>query len=274
MKSRPETEKEGMQMTNEEMLRIAMRQSAEDMGCRPEDFTLDHPVIVPFRLGKNARRYLKEPITCNLVTYGNNVVAGAADEVSDIVSEYIRRYTFYHCLETPNMQWLNDRLAAKGHRVCFMAEYYLPDLNRIPDLRCRYETRVLEQKDFAELYLPEWGNALCEERKQLDVLGVGAYDGGRLVGLAGCSADCGEMWQIGVDVLPEYRRQGIASALTSALAREILARGRVPFYCSAWSNIRSVRNAVKSGFIPAWAEMTAKPVSVVEELNRTPEEKG
>jgi predicted GNAT family acetyltransferase len=74
------------------------------------------------------------------------------------------------------------------------------------------------------------------------------------------------MWQIGIDVLPAYRRQGIASALTGALAREIMARGKVPFYCSAWSNIRSVRNAVKSGFIPAWVEMTAKPAKTVADI--------
>lgn len=81
------------------------------------------------------------------------------------------------------------------------------------------------------------------------------------------SADCDTMWQIGVDVLPGYRRQGIASALTSRLALEILKAGKVPFYCAAWSNIKSVRNAVKSGFRPAWIEMTAKEYSVVEEMN-------
>ena len=125
----------------------------------------------------------------------------------------------------------------------------------------------MKQGDFRELYMPEWSNALCKNRKHLDVLGVGAYDGNTLVGLAACSADCEDMWQIGVDVLPKYRRQGIASALTSTLAKEILSRNKVPFYCTAWSNIRSVRNAVKSGFIPAWVEMTAKPATIVDEMN-------
>ena len=46
-----------------------------------------------------------------------------------------------------------------------------------------------------------------EDRKELDVLGVGAYEKGRLIGLAACSADCDTMWQIGVDVLSEYRKQ-------------------------------------------------------------------
>ena len=254
-------------MTNQDMFRIAMQQSAEDIGCRPEDFLEKENVTVPFRLGKNARKYLKEPITCNLVSYGNNIVAASSEEVAGLVEEYIGRYEFYHCFEAPNMHWLNERLAQTGHKICFMAEYYLPDISRIPELGCAYELRVLEQKDFGGLYVPEWSNALCEDRKSLDVLGVGAYDGGRLVGLAGCSADCEQMWQIGVDVLPEYRRRGIASALTSRLAGEILERGKVPFYCTAWSNIRSVRNAVKSGLIPAWVEMTVKPAEVVDRMN-------
>ena len=148
-----------------------------------------------------------------------------------------------------------------------MAEYYLPNLSRLSELPCSYTLRMLEKDQFEELYLPKWSNALCSDRKELDVLGVGAYDGNELIGLAGCSADAKEMWQIGVDVLPEYRRRGIASAITSKLAIEILARNKVPFYCSAWSNIRSVRNGIKSGFIPAWVEMTVKPVDVVNELN-------
>lgn len=123
-----------------------------------------------------------------------------------------------------------------------------------------------EQEDFAQLYLPEWSNALCEKRKHLDVLGVGAYDSGKLIGLAACSADCDIMWQIGSDVLPEYRRQGIASTLTNKLAREILARGKVPFYCAAWCNIKSVRNAIKSSFCPAWVEVTAKPIGFVDKM--------
>ncbi|MBP5726298.1 MAG: GNAT family N-acetyltransferase [Clostridia bacterium] len=255
-------------MTNQEMLKIAMMQSAEDIGCSADDFMKKENVRVPFHLGQSARRYLKEPITCNLVSYGNNVVAAAADEVFAEVSEYIGRYEFYHCFETPNMHWLNRRLEEKGHKICFMAEYYLPDLNRIPDLTCAFDMRLLRQSDFQDLYLPEWSNALCKDRKQLDVLGVGAYDKEKLVGLAGCSADCEEMWQIGVDVLPGYRQRGIASALTSALVKEIIRCGKVPFYCSAWSNIRSVRNAVRSGFIPAWVEMTAKPAGIVDEMNR------
>ncbi len=57
-------------MTNREMMEIAMRQSAEDMGCREEDFKTNRNVVFPLKLGKNSRKYLKKPITCNFVSYG------------------------------------------------------------------------------------------------------------------------------------------------------------------------------------------------------------
>ena len=83
-------------MTNQELLQIAMKQSAEDIGCKADDFLLSDNVTVPFHLGVNARKYLKKPITCNLVSYGNNVVAAVMDEVAGGVAEYIGRYEFYH----------------------------------------------------------------------------------------------------------------------------------------------------------------------------------
>lgn len=255
-------------MTNKEILQIAMQQSALDLNCRASDFLLSTHVITESGIGPDARKYYSEPIACNLVSYGNNIVASVREEYKEIVEAYINKFEFYHCFETPNMHWLNGRLSERGQKICFMAEYYLPDVEKLNVLACDYELRVLKQPDFRDLYRAEWGNALCEARKELDILGIGAYDRGTLVGLAGCSADCDTMWQIGVDVLPEYRRKGIASALTSRLAFEILERDKVPFYCSAWSNIRSVRNAVKSGFIPAWVEMTAKPENFVDEMNR------
>ena len=254
-------------MTNKDILRIATEQSAEDMGCRADDFLKTENVVVPFRLGEAARKYLKLPITANFVSYGNNVVVAVTEPVRELVTDYAQRFDFFHLFETPNLHWLNDRLIKEGHKVCFMAEYFLPDLNALRPLACGYELRLLTPGDFAPLYLPQWSNALCAQRKELDVLGIGAYEGERLVGLAGCSADCEGMWQIGVDVLPAYRRQGIASALTSRLAWEILQRNKVPFYCSAWSNLRSVRNALKSGFAPAWVEMAVKPTAIVDAMN-------
>lgn len=254
-------------MNNQEILRIAMEQSAEDLCCMAEDFEKNENIIVFSKENEKARKYLTLPFSCQLVSYGNNIVASVSPELEEITREYINRFTFYHCFETPNMHALAEKLRPYGLDICFMAEYFLPDVHALKALSCPYELRVLTPNDFTSLYLPEWSNALCEKRKHLDVLCVGAYDGEKLIGLAGCSADCETMWQIGVDILPDYRKKGVASALTSRLALEVLKREKVPFYCCAWSNIASARNAIRSGFRPAWVEMTAKTKEFIEMMN-------
>ena len=255
-------------MTNQEILRIALEQSAIDSNCRPEDFLSGKQTVVLSQPHPDARRYLKLPFFCDLTTYGNNIVASVSEEIVEPVKAYIEKYTTYHCFETPNLLVLMEILRPYGYDVCFQAEYFLPDVELLRPLDCPYPTKWLTPDDFTDLYRPEWSNALCEERKHLDVLGIGAYDGDKLVGFAACSADCDTMWQIGIDVLPEYRRKGIASALTSRLALEILNRGKVPFYCCAWSNLQSSRNAIKSGFRPAWVTLTAKKKEFIDQMNR------
>jgi predicted GNAT family acetyltransferase len=75
---------------------------------------------------------------------------------------------------------------------------------------------------------------------------------GNVAGVAGASADCDLLWQIGIDIQPEYRNRGIAAALTNRLAIEILERGKIPYYGAATSNVASQRTAHRAGFKPAW----------------------
>lgn len=252
-------------MTDEFIKNTALTQSAIDLGCGPGDFLASDGRVVISKTDSRARRYLKLPFVFQLVSYGSNAVVSCREELVGFAKGFIAREDFYHCFETPAIYELNSVLEEYGARVKFMADYYLPSVKLVEDAvkanRCDFTLRVLTAKDFGKLYLPEWSNALCADRFELDVLGVGAYEmtasGEKLIGLAGCSADCEDMWQIGVDVLRDYRGQGIAKAIVARLAAEIMERGKVPFYCAAWSNIRSRRCAMASGFRPGWVELTA-----------------
>lgn len=255
-------------MTNKEILDIAMEQSAIDSGCSKEDFIYSKNKVVISSINSNARKYLELPFYCDLTSYGNCIVASVSKDLKSIVTSYVNKYPVEHCFETPNLIVLQEKLKPFGLNICFMAEYFLPDMTTLKPLPCEYEIKVLSPQDFKDCYLPAWSNALCEKRKQLDILAVGAFDKTKMIGLAGCSADCDEMWQIGIDVIPEYRRKGIAAALTSTLAVETINRKKVPFYCCAWSNIKSIRNAIKSGFRPAWVQATAKKIDYINEINK------
>ena len=90
------------------------------------------------------------------------------------------------------------------------------------------------------------------QRKHLDMLGVGAYDGEKLIGLAGCSADCDEMWQIGVDVLPDYRRQGLARNIMNALSRSACELGLGAMFLEVREQNSPARALYRSD---GWAEV-------------------
>ena len=253
-------------MTNKEIYQIALQQSAYDCNCKTEDFLSEQNIVTLSKPHPKARKFLPLPFECDLVSYGNNIVAQVSERTRNAVEEYIGRYDVHRCFETPFINVLNEMLTPYDLKVCFMAEYFLPDVTILKALDCGYELRVLQKAELEGLYTEQWSNCLTFHDRERDVLAVGAYDNGRLIGLAGCSADCETMYQIGVDVLSEYRRKGIASVVTSRLALEVLAMGKVPFYCAAWSNIKSVRNAIKSGFRHAWIELTARTTDFVYKL--------
>ncbi len=254
-------------MNNTDVMNIALNQSAKELNCTVDDLICGENRVVISKYSSEARKYyVQKPFFCNMVSYGKNVVASIDERIADFVKYYLSKFTPEHCFETPAIHLLTREFQKYGIAPCFMAEYFLPDMNVLKPLECSYEIKILTPEEFADLYKPQFSNALCEKRKHLDMIAAAAYDNGEIIALAGASADCDTMWQIGIDVLPEYRRKGIASALTSTLASEIVKLGKVPFYCAAWANIASVKNAFKSGFKPAWAELTCVEFERIDEM--------
>jgi predicted GNAT family acetyltransferase len=78
---------------------------------------------------------------------------------------------------------------------------------------------------------------------------------GRIVGVAGASADCKTLWHIGVDVVEGERGRGVGRAMVSRLTAEVLARGCVPYYSTTVSNLRSSRLALGLGYRLTWVEV-------------------
>lgn len=89
-------------------------------------------------------------------------------------------------------------------------------------------------------------------------MAVTAYDGDKMIGLAGCSADTKLFWQIGIDVLSDYRGRGIGTMLVQLLKNEILRRGPIPFYGTSLSNLHSWKIALNCDFYPAWIAIETK----------------
>ena len=72
-------------MTNQEILQIALQQSAFDCNCNAEDFLAIENKIVLSKKNEKARVYMPLPLECDLVSYGNNIVAQVSPRMKETV---------------------------------------------------------------------------------------------------------------------------------------------------------------------------------------------
>ena len=103
-------------MTGDEILGIALEQSAIDSGCRPSDFLSPAGCIVVSRADPRARRYLELPFDCDLTCYGNGIVASVAEPLVEPVRGYIERFPAVHCFETPNLLVLDKLVTVSEYK--------------------------------------------------------------------------------------------------------------------------------------------------------------
>lgn len=134
--------------------------------------------------------------------------------------------------------------------------YYLPDADakriEIPaDYKWFSQDEIDNYKENNEFH-----NALCYSPTQPDVYAVAAPDGkGGYKGMAGASNDGLYVRQIGIDIKNEYRGEGLATKLVTSLKQQIIDDGFLPFYGTSESHALSRSVGVKSGFLPAFAEV-------------------
>ncbi len=258
--------KEGMYMTNQEILNIAIKQSIDDYSLDVGDFSTNGIVIKRSKpVGPKARNYLVKQPYLNFVYYGNTLVVLCNEEIERFVEKYTGKYKneLYRVFDAPQITALNNELEKHDQCIAHIAEFFLPDVDYRPVINSSIETKILFGDEVESLYNDKrFTMALHYNRKttRRDEIAIVGYINNEIVGVAGASNDSCTMWQIGIDVLPGNRNQKIASTLTYLLSQEILKCGKVPFYCCAWSNIASKNTARRAGFRNAWIELTAKNI--------------
>ena len=119
-------------ITREEILHTAMRQSAADCSCAPEDFRKAAPVVVESRASQDASRYMKLPHICMLVSYGSNVVVSCRRSLVPEMTVWADRAAEnpYHSFVPPLLDDLNRILKKADAQAAWMSSYFLPE----PDL--------------------------------------------------------------------------------------------------------------------------------------------
>lgn len=239
------------ELSTKRLLEIARDQLAVDLNCAPEDLSRDGFIFREAAELPGRRPFPREATHFEMVTMGRGVVVSATPDLLPRLREKLHGKT-------------RDEAFSMSF-VYGQGLYYLPDPDCVPDLSpaAGYTLRVLEREDILALYpgggisavpLEGFGYALQgrADHPRPDALAVAAYRDGAIAGIAGCSKDCEMLRQIGIDVLPEHRRAGLAAVLVAALTKEIIRRGKVPYYGVATPNIPSQRVACRCGFFPAW----------------------
>lgn len=242
------------------MHELLARQLAADF-CLTENEALDaqHHFTV-FSPRPDRRQYMEiAPCILKIAVVGGKLLFTGREDVIARCRELYRDANAPWFMEARNLAALDRELEVFGAcirhaRPFFTAETIAPVDTQ--DLAiAQYEGEQIEvfrgDDRFGEAY------GFCDTAP--DMLGVGALRDGQIIGMAGASADSPYLWQIGINVLPEARGQGVAGMLVALIRNGILARGRLPYYGTSISHLESQRVALAAGFRPAWFELVAAP---------------
>lgn len=181
-----------------------------------------------------------------IMAYRNAVVVCMSQDISSKVKDMLRGMTRDEIFEMPLVY---------GQTI-----HYIPDPAYVYQLRKRpgLDFQILFDEQILSLWsLKGFENSLeFDEHGETPAKAVSVAMGNKkVVGVAGAAPTVvPDMWEVGVDVLPEYRNQGIATSLVNSLTKELLDRRIVPFYSASVTNIGSQLVAARSGYLPAWVD--------------------
>lgn len=251
-------------LSKSEVQLMARMQLAKDLACSPRDFTRPSNTVMPFQV-QEGRRPFQEREFLYVACFGRGAVFSVDPLIQGAVEEAAARRKGPEWFEHGTMRELDRILEPHGWEMGDVHLAYLPEfLLRRADSGLA-PVRWFEGAAVRQLYEnPSFPNALTYRPDSFrpDVLAVASCDEkGEITGLAGASADSRKFWQIGIDVLPGNRREGLGSYLVNLLTAEIIRRGVIPYYATQAGNIASQSIARKCGYYPAWVEMHASPIS-------------
>lgn len=194
-----------------------------------------------------------------MCTFGKNIYIRGNKEICEWAeskfasdeAKYIMNYDSLFQIEYKLREY-GKRLRGEHIRFLYGGSVQVEE----PQIGCSFKT--FEQGDMPKLFRwKDFNNAL---NYNSDVIAIGAFDGDKLVALAGADNNMEPLWQIGIDTIPEYRQKGIAVYIVNRLAREIVAKGKIPFYTTWSANIASCRVALSAGLFPGWLEYYSEDI--------------
>jgi len=243
-----------------EIIDLAKKQLALDYNCQLSDFESEGNTITDNKLLEGRRVYDSEGCFLKILCMEGKAIVSSDEKMKPWLEEKIIKKDANWLFDYGNLRLIENKLREFGHEIEEIYNFYLPKPNvsevmPLTQIKWFDKDEILQFKDDSR-----FEQAFGFEDNYADVLGVAAYDGDNIIGMAGASEDSSTLYQIGIDVLPEYRGRGIATNLIAILKQELLKRGKVPFYGTSVSHMFSRNVAINAGFFPVWAELCSKKI--------------
>ena len=246
--------------TKKEILNIAKDQLALDFNCQLSDFNKEGNTITKNILRDGRRIYKNDECFLRILCIEGKAIIYADDKIIPWIEDKILNLDGSWLFDHVNIRKIDNKLKEYGHEIAKIPIYYLPNPVK-GDVKPSSKIKWFEKDDILQFK----GDSRFEEafafwENSPDLLGVAALDGDTIMGIAGASKDSETLYQIGIDVLPEYVGKGIGTNLVAILKQELLDRGKVPFYGTSVSHMISRNIAINAGFFPAWTELYSKEI--------------
>lgn len=241
-----------------ECMEKTLRQYDLDYNMQEGEWITDKIHLSPVRLLEGARIHEK---TDNFLKVG--ILLGKAYVMADeamhpwIKKELGKEPPEWWCA-FQNLRKIDGELKKYGREILDTHIYFLP--SEEPTMEgARYQVQWFEDKQLEQFRGDSrFSHALCFSKTQPDRIALAACEKKKIMAMAGVSEDGSYLWQIGIDVLPEYEGRGLGMNLVTLMKQEVIRRGKAPFYGTAQSHAISRNVAIASGFLPAWAEIVVK----------------
>jgi GNAT superfamily N-acetyltransferase len=236
---------------------------AADCACPASAFAEDGLFVTAAEERPGRRRYPWSAQPLGVVTMGRGVVVSCYPPWIGSLRETLGDRSREEIFSAPTITELAQFVAQEGEVLLGPALSHVcaPETFRPAVAPDGVIVRVVEGEDVFDLYqYPGFEYALSydPDHARPDVAAAVAYRAGRIIGIAGMSADCDALWQIGIAVVAEERGAGIGRALVGRLTELAFRRNRVPFYTADVGNVRSHALAASLGYWPAWVELFAR----------------
>lgn len=234
-------------------MRKITEQFAIDLGCAEE--SLRHDVFVVGGPAKEAFYYHRTPVLA--IIYQGKLYFRANDEslVAEVKSQYEGKDNQWF-FDVGNIKKLMAFLAERGYEINQWGLLMTP--TKIADVVDEHFQLFFDEEINQFAGQAGFSECFMFDEQDPDRIGVAYVVDGKIVGMAGCNQNGRYTFEIGMNVQPEFRGQGIATKLIQKLTYEIMkySDGQgIPVVGTQFSHTASINAFLRAGYEVSWTEM-------------------